>query len=199
MLYFLGQLSDALTAFNVFRYITFRTAGAVITALFFVFLFGPGMIALLPRATAALQGAADTRPLRNLGLGILGFAAVVGLVPVFALTLIGISLLPFVFIFIFFAYTVAYVAGAYLLGGRIAKGFLTIDTNLKRIGVLAVALVVAGALGMIPLLGWLLSLLLMVFGFGVITRVLMGRWTTGDATLAAGGSTLRTPPAAETV
>jgi len=47
MLYFLGQLGDSLTAFNVFRYITFRTAGAVITALFFVFMFGPGMIALL--------------------------------------------------------------------------------------------------------------------------------------------------------
>ena len=47
MLYFLGQLSETLSAFNVFRYITFRTAGAVITALFFVFLFGPGMIALL--------------------------------------------------------------------------------------------------------------------------------------------------------
>ncbi|WIJ26513.1 phospho-N-acetylmuramoyl-pentapeptide-transferase [Devosia sp. RR2S18] len=47
MLYFLGQLGDSFAAFNVFRYITFRTAGAVITALFFVFLFGPGMIALL--------------------------------------------------------------------------------------------------------------------------------------------------------
>jgi phospho-N-acetylmuramoyl-pentapeptide-transferase len=47
MLYFLGQLGDSLAAFNVFRYITFRTAGAVITALFFVFLFGPGMIAML--------------------------------------------------------------------------------------------------------------------------------------------------------
>jgi phospho-N-acetylmuramoyl-pentapeptide-transferase len=45
MLYFLGQLGDNIAAFNVFRYITFRTAGAVVTALFFVFLFGPGMIA----------------------------------------------------------------------------------------------------------------------------------------------------------
>ena len=47
MLYFLGQLGDSLAAFNVFRYITFRTAGAVVTALFFVFLFGPGMISAL--------------------------------------------------------------------------------------------------------------------------------------------------------
>ena len=47
MLYFLGQLGEALALFNVFRYITFRTAGAVVTALFFVFLFGPGIIAAL--------------------------------------------------------------------------------------------------------------------------------------------------------
>ncbi|MET3898574.1 phospho-N-acetylmuramoyl-pentapeptide-transferase [Devosia sp. UYZn731] len=47
MLYLLGQLGESLTAFNVFRYVTFRTAGAVVTALFFVFMFGPGMIALL--------------------------------------------------------------------------------------------------------------------------------------------------------
>ncbi len=44
MLYFLGQLGESVTAFNVFRYITFRTAGAVVTALFIVFMFGPGMI-----------------------------------------------------------------------------------------------------------------------------------------------------------
>src|SRR3569833_1382889 len=45
MLYFLGQLGESVQAFNDFRYITFRTAGAVDTALFFVFLIGPGMIA----------------------------------------------------------------------------------------------------------------------------------------------------------
>ncbi|MEQ1901093.1 MAG: phospho-N-acetylmuramoyl-pentapeptide-transferase [Devosia sp.] len=47
MLYYLGQLGESLTAFNVFRYITFRTAGAVVTALFFVFMFGPGIISSL--------------------------------------------------------------------------------------------------------------------------------------------------------
>jgi len=44
MLYFLGQLAGDHSALNVFRYITFRTAGATVTALFFVFLFGPAII-----------------------------------------------------------------------------------------------------------------------------------------------------------
>ena len=47
MLFFLEQLGDQFGIFNVFRYLTFRTAGAVVTAIFFVFLFGPGMIAML--------------------------------------------------------------------------------------------------------------------------------------------------------
>lgn len=44
MLYLLGELSDKVTFLNVFRYITFRTGGAILTALFFVFLFGPAII-----------------------------------------------------------------------------------------------------------------------------------------------------------
>ncbi len=47
MLYELVQFSDAFGPLNVFRYITFRTGGAIMTALLFVFLFGPSMIDML--------------------------------------------------------------------------------------------------------------------------------------------------------
>ena len=47
MLQWLADLHQSFTAFNVFRYITFRTGGAVMTALLFVFLFGPAMISML--------------------------------------------------------------------------------------------------------------------------------------------------------
>ena len=47
MLYELVSLSDHIGALNVFRYITFRTGGAIMTALLFVFLFGPMIIDLL--------------------------------------------------------------------------------------------------------------------------------------------------------
>ncbi len=47
MLYWLVDLSDKLSVLNVFRYITFRTGGAVITALLFVFMFGPMIIGRL--------------------------------------------------------------------------------------------------------------------------------------------------------
>jgi phospho-N-acetylmuramoyl-pentapeptide-transferase len=47
MFYLLADLSDKLSFLNVFRYITFRTGGAIVTALVFVFLFGGPIIDLL--------------------------------------------------------------------------------------------------------------------------------------------------------
>jgi phospho-N-acetylmuramoyl-pentapeptide-transferase len=44
MFYWLADLSDKLSFLNVFRYITFRTGGAIVTALVFVFLFGGPII-----------------------------------------------------------------------------------------------------------------------------------------------------------
>ena len=61
MLYWLIDLSDKITVFNVFRYITFRTGGAVITALLFVFLFGTSIIGRL----RSLQG--KGQPIRTDG------------------------------------------------------------------------------------------------------------------------------------
>ncbi|GEP10614.1 phospho-N-acetylmuramoyl-pentapeptide-transferase [Methylobacterium gnaphalii] len=47
MFYLLSDLSSSFTALNVFRYITFRTGGALFTAGLFVFWFGPWIISLL--------------------------------------------------------------------------------------------------------------------------------------------------------
>ncbi len=47
MLYYLIQFSDQFGALNVFRYITFRTGGAIMTAMVFMFIFGPGLITAL--------------------------------------------------------------------------------------------------------------------------------------------------------
>ncbi len=48
MLYYLGQeFSSEISALNLFRYLTFRTAGALVTSAFIVFLFGPMIIKAL--------------------------------------------------------------------------------------------------------------------------------------------------------
>src|SRR5262249_60562347 len=47
MLYWISSFSDSISVLNVFRYLTVRTGGATVTALIFVFWFGPSIIALL--------------------------------------------------------------------------------------------------------------------------------------------------------
>jgi len=44
MLYWLADFSSTISVFNVFRYLTVRTGGSMVTAALFVFLFGPWII-----------------------------------------------------------------------------------------------------------------------------------------------------------
>ena len=61
MLYhLLTPLADTFSAFNVFRYITFRAAAAALTALFLSFLLGPPLI-------RALRGLRVGQPIREIG------------------------------------------------------------------------------------------------------------------------------------
>src|ERR1700760_3169948 len=47
MLYWISSFSDSVSVFRIFRYLTVRTGGATVTALIFVFWFGPAIIKLL--------------------------------------------------------------------------------------------------------------------------------------------------------
>lgn len=49
MLYYLSQLSGDISVLNLFRYLTFRSGGAVLTALLIAFVFGPRIIRWLKR------------------------------------------------------------------------------------------------------------------------------------------------------
>lgn len=64
--YFLVELSDKISVFNVFRYLTFRTGGAIMTALIFVFLFGPALINMLRVRQGRGQPIRDDGPQRHI-------------------------------------------------------------------------------------------------------------------------------------
>lgn len=61
MLYWLAELAPDIAALNIFRYITFRTGAAIVTALAFVFFFGPRVI----RSLRVRQG--KGQPIRKEG------------------------------------------------------------------------------------------------------------------------------------
>jgi glucan phosphoethanolaminetransferase (alkaline phosphatase superfamily) len=151
--------------------------GAMIGWRLVLFVLGAAFIALMPKGVAALQTIAEKRPFRNLGVGLLAFAAVIGLVPLVALTVIGIVLLPFVAIFIAIACSLAYLAGVYFTGTQIGRAFFRIETNAHRLAILVASIVIAALIGLIPFAGWLVSLGLTTFGFGAVAVVLMVRWS----------------------
>jgi hypothetical protein len=154
-----------------------------VTVLWWLLLFvvGAAFITLAPRLVEKLRIASSAHAFRRLGLGVLAFAATVGLVPVFAFTVIGLLLEPFVLIFVIAACSAAYLAGVYFIGNRIISAITPVGSNGRRVGVLAASLVAGGLLTMVPLIGWLITLLLLTFGFGVIGVVMMARWSAGDA------------------
>ncbi len=61
MLHYLTNFADQFSVLNVFRYITFRTGGAMMTALLLVFMFGPTLI----KALKIRQG--NGQPIRDDG------------------------------------------------------------------------------------------------------------------------------------
>ena len=66
MFYELVSLTDQFSVFNVFRYITFRTGGAIMTALLFVFLFGPRLITNLRVRQGKGQPIREDGPARHI-------------------------------------------------------------------------------------------------------------------------------------
>lgn len=167
------------------------------TGLWWLLLFVTGVVAitLLPRLTQSLQSTGSTRPFRRLGVGLVTFAAVIGLVPVLGLTLLGIFLIPFALLFVVLACMLAYLAGTYLLGVRVVRALTSVDSNLKRVGVLALSIVVMGLLGMLPVIGWLLTLVVLCFGFGAIAAIIMGRLSASDRPAVPAAAVAQTPEA----
>ena len=66
MLVELAQFSDQFSALNLFRYLTFRTGGAVMTAMLVAFVFGPGIIRWLKAKQPEGQPIRDDGPERHL-------------------------------------------------------------------------------------------------------------------------------------
>ena len=64
--YFLVPLADQIAALNVFRYITFRSGGAIITALLVAFLMGPATIAWLRKRQGKGQPIRADGPQRHI-------------------------------------------------------------------------------------------------------------------------------------
>jgi hypothetical protein len=146
----------------------------------FLLVVGAAFIALSQPLVASLEALSSVRPFRRFGLGLLAFASIIGLVPLAAISVVGLLVVPVALIVAFVACSLAYLAGVYLIGSAIGRRIAPVASVARKIAALAISLVIAGLLTMIPFLGWLISLVLVAYGFGVIAALVMTRWSTDD-------------------
>lgn len=140
-----------------------------LTTIIFLVVVAAILLALAPRTVERLREETITRPGTSLAFGFLGLAMLIGLVPVSAMTLIGIPFVPIVILAIVVLWILAYLLGTYALAWRVAGGFRPVEpTMVSRLIVIAIGIVVLAILNFIPFLGWLINLVIVFFGLGAI-------------------------------
>lgn len=151
-------------------------ASFVLMLAFFIGL-GAICLAFLPRQVAHLKRIADDRPGTVLLTGIVGLSILFGLVPVSAMTVIGLPLVPIVILTIVAIWVLGYVLGAYAVAMRLAGAFApgNLPGRMGELGLLALTLIAAAILNFIPVLGWVLNFALVLFGIGAMASGLFER------------------------
>lgn len=142
--------------------------GFLIT-LAFLFVVGAVLMAIAPLTVERLRERAIEKPFLSMGLGVLGLGLLIGLIPISAMSIIGIPLVPVVMLAIVAFWTVGYLLGIYALSWRVAGALGELQDSMPtRLAVLAVGLIIAAALNFIPFFGWLINLLILFLGLGGI-------------------------------
>ena len=161
--------------------------GAVRTAIFgfvtsvlLVAALATAAVALAPERVAHWRETALARPARSVAAGFVLLSTLVGAGFVLALTVIGIPLLPALLLCAGLAGYAGYVLGSYILGVGLwlRLGNAMPEGVLPKAGRAALGAGVAGLIGLIPFLGWLVVLALAFAGLGAIA--LHSRAATGS-------------------
>jgi hypothetical protein len=160
---------------------TFAIATAFFVTLGFLILLGGVLLALAPQRVEALRRAGTLRPGLMVLLGVLGIATLLGMVPVAAMTVIGLPFVPIVLLAILLVWTLGYVFGAYVVALRLYLAFgEQKDPGLGlRIALLGCGVLVFSLLNFVPVVGWMVNFVLVLFGIGALSsgvlRVLAAR------------------------
>jgi len=128
--------------------------------------------ALVPEALAAMRRRILARPFGTLWLGFLAQSVLVGAGLLLALTLVGVLVTPAAILAAALTGVAGYVVGVYAFGVGLMQAVGRPEPD--RIGPKALAAgvgaLVAGLIGLIPLLGWLFMLALTFAGIGALAE-----------------------------
>lgn len=148
-----------------------QIVGGIIVGILVVAAMATLLVALAPGPIARLRERALDKPFRVLWFGFLALSVLIGSGILFAMTLVGILVLPAAVIATLVIGLIGYVLGTYILGvgiwGAIGKP-MPVNLGSKAIAAL-IGATVAALIALIPLLGWLFILALVLMGVGAMT------------------------------
>lgn len=150
--------------------------GALFFGLVLLVLAALFVLVLMP-ALAGAGAALAARPGRSFLIGIVALSALFGSIFVFAVSLIGIPLVPVVILLIPLVLAAGYITSAYALGGRLLAriGAPISDNRWAALGAVVVGLVILALLHAIPIFGWVVGVLATLFGLGALALHIFGR------------------------
>lgn len=177
----LDEISQEIPAVPTFGSMLF---GFVISLLFFLVL-GALMLSFMPKRLAKLRRSIADAPGQTILLGVIGLSILMGLLPITAMTIVGIPFVLIVILAIVVVWTLGYALGAYGIAMRIWLGFGGDDNPSKaaRLAVFAAAIIFVALLNFIPFVGWIANYTLVLLGVGSMTRALF-HWLIGNPDVA---------------
>lgn len=154
---------------------------AFLVTLAFFMVIGGIFLTFTPKPVASMRREIADRPGQIFLLGILGLSMLFGLVPITALTIVGLPFVPFAMLLILVAWTLGYILAAYAIAVRLLIGLGGPEkpSLLVRLLVLAFAVCLVTLLNFIPFVGWVVNYTLVLLGIGAMTSALFN-WLIGN-------------------
>jgi len=144
---------------------------AFLISTLFLLLLAAIFLTFVPVRVEKMRRRVTRQPLQTFLLGVIGLSALFGMVPVTALTVIGILFVPFALLLIIVAWTLGYLLAAYAVARRVWVAFDGSDdpSILMKLVIVALAIVVIAVLNFIPFVGWVANYTLVLLGVGAMT------------------------------
>ncbi|MFC6636778.1 hypothetical protein GV827_14610 [Sulfitobacter sp. JBTF-M27] len=147
--------------------------GFIVSLLFFVVL-GALMLTFMPHRLERMRSSVAKAPGKSIVLGIVGLALLFGMVPITAMTIVGLPFVPIAILAIVLFWTLAYALGAYSIAMWVFAGLGgTKDPGaVVRLLVFAGAITLVALLNFIPFVGWVANYTLVLLGMGAMTNAI---------------------------
>ena len=148
--------------------------GSALIGYVFFLVAGALFLTFVPDTVGSLDARIATRPALTFMIGLAGLGTAFGLVPILALSVIGIPLIPVMLMAIVLLWMAGYLMGVYAISMRMLSamaGDSATPGTAMRTGALAAGLAVAMLLNFIPVLGWVLNFAALLLGVGAIVAL----------------------------